>query len=377
MGMAMLMLSDYLHANSSIAAHAPCLLVYLEHPNMWATRWSVDDGDGLTLVYEGADIHDGLLKEAVSLGWSCVDVETADGIATRTLTLHIRLTCIDAPEWFQAFLVAKPLLVYLLKELGWLVRISRAYYMDGTRRIFAEVTIGPFHMRSFQTVADAISSTYEGEQWDQQSFLPVRQEVPLHMFLLASGVVYLMPQYFFCCSVEDLYVTIDLYGLSRTSALESNRVLRDQRTAEQDVEDRQHLHHMATAWHTMVDTNAFQHFKLFFPLNRTKQAPQTVEQYRIALADWHKYGLNVHLSEPSSRPAQGGARVFLREDVCMCVHWGGPHGCLSEEALLANPEHAAKHYVWWRYDSDWGRFPEKMLWGKPHLAKKAWHTSTS
>jgi hypothetical protein len=374
---AALTISDYLHTNSSIAAHAPDLLVFLEHPDMWATRWSVDDGDGLTVVYEGDDITDGLLKEAGRLGLC-----EADGVTTiRKLTLHIRLVCIDAPEWFQPFLVSKPLLTYLLTVLGWLVRISKAYYADETSRIFAEVTIGPSRMRRFRAMQQAGLDFFTEEQgpWASRS-PPVRQEVPLHMLLLASGVVNLMPSFLFCCSVMDLHLTIDLYGISRASALARNRVLSDAEgasAAEQGGDhDTRHLWHLSNAWHAMVKTDAFTHFKVFFPASPSEPAPRTLEDYKIALADWHKDGFNIHLSEPSSRPTQGGARLFDRAEVRACVTRMEGGGMLSEETLRGESGQAARDYVWWRYDSDWGRFPEKMLWGKPHIAKKAWHAST-
>jgi len=389
-------LSNLLHANSTIAVHAPRLVEWLEDVDRWADTWDVTDGDGLSVRYSVPETQ---VPRDVLERWGRIvpTTTTSEQAAVNTIAyeLQVRVACIDAPEWYQPFLVAKPLLRYMNATLKWIVRISRVWYTDdqetgstGPPRLFAEVMIAPGGMRAQSALstlnpsqANAVAALYSGTPG------LVRQEAPLRFLLVASGAVYRMPQYEFCESVDDLQLSIDLMEVAHTSAStffdptpqqQPVKVVieySEGRGANQDderdreqmsitlreaTEGEQALHFLCRVFQNMVDSHAFKAFDTFFPADNSRPAPRTKKEYQTALLEWHKVGLNVYMLE-SQGPQEldrGAIKSFFAE----CNEPSAP------ESWRENWE----VYKWWRYDSDWDAFPLQMLWGQPHRAKEAW-----
>ena len=118
------------------------LLEAVELPDMWCTNIYMDDGDGVSLVWEdmmgqhlcieATDDDNGLMK--IFFPRTAAGNEEATSKSRCTLPtrmrnifkLCIRLLGIDSPEWYQAMLTVKLVLKHLIKSGRYRFRLRRA-----------------------------------------------------------------------------------------------------------------------------------------------------------------------------------------------------------------------------------------------------------
>lgn len=366
---AWLLMSDWAHANSNLCVDASgdggvgvtsinSIITYLENPAIWADEAVADDGDGVTVTYHNVPDHIQHVPSSPSSDRS-LPVAALTGVAHarsaggggggQSVTIVGRLPCIDAPEWQnQPFLMAKMILRDLLEKgkggepPRCHVRISRAYYANNGR-VFAEFMISP----TATTATTATPTTTATASSSPPA--PRRPEVPLHMFLLATGSVYLMPQYFWCKSVEELHLTIALYGASRDLA-KARRLEADAHTPADQIID-----HLVKPWRETFEgepKNAMERkldafFHKLVEANPGGGSFNTVGEYMTALGDWHTTVFNVHMLESTNRP---------------------PVIQLAKASILSRIKSDHKLH-WWKWASDTEVLTDQMIWGKPHHAK--------
>ena len=337
------------------------VIKYLESPTTWADRIEVADGDGVNLFYRLPD-H---LREYLPAGR--VASSSAMSLDDQgDLKVVGRMVFIDAPEWKQPFLVAKRILMYLVETPNdgrstavCSVRIKKAYYAN-KGRVFAEFVITAARPTSAATdQAGATVCTPFSPPTP-----PPPNEVSLHMLLLAAGAVYLMPQYFWCLTREDLELAIGLYGEALRRAVDnpSHLCLPEDFSSSDDEQCDEAITHLTKAWqHTFSRTttphpsgkNAMEQRldALIVEMARDDMPPlNTVDAFMKALGDdWHTEVFTVHLLK-----SVGDKPVTLATTRVM-------------DRLTKGAE--TQEWPWWKYHSDIPKFNTTMVWGKPHHVK--------
>jgi len=176
------------------------------------------------------------------------------------------------------------------------------------------------------------------------------------MLLLAAGAVYLMPQYFWCRTREDLELAIELYGEAKRRAAENR--LRVDSSGNDKCEI---IAHLTKAWkHTFTRRSTLagiskdameQKLDAFLVKLACNDMPplNTVAAFMEALGDdWHTHVFNVHLLE-----SEGDTPVTL-----------------PKKLIIASLKGAdTQGWAWWRYPGDPKKFNKDMVWGKPHHVK--------
>jgi hypothetical protein len=388
---AFVLLSTWLHQNSTMRSTAgPVLselLAYVERPGVYATRAFVSDGDGLCLVYEAIppelcspDDHavdhannEGLAPTAtqtqqqqepsggyvINTGTRLMSTRPPPAGGQRSfrlptandprLVLPVRLVCIDAPEWNQPWLVGKKLLTIMLEEMKCNVRLSRVYYSEGdgdSLRVFAEVMVAPPPPATPPPASFGAGPT---------------NEAMLHVLLLAAGSVYLMPQYLFSKSVDELHTSIAVVKEARDRTRSRNiGTPCDDPTSYVD----HHVdivHFLTEKWKTMHSSQVHRTCLLSFFTRLAAKPIVAADEYADALGeDWYKEGFNLHLFD------EGKPLEIPPGDVLGPLGWGPMASDDCEES-------AKEGHRWWKKsDVDVDYFHNEMdmfVWGRPHLVK--------
>ena len=317
----------------------------------------VDDGDGFTLYYwkvppeimalfsRRDECRGGAATAAISRAYRSGE----GGRVVVGFKVVCRVAGFDAPEWTQPFLVAKKQLEGLLQgdhcttESGrplCRVRISEVYYADNGR-VFVDAMLSATEdaatsAPSYDDVAAAV-----GEP-------PVGGEASVRLFLLAAGAVFLMPQYFWCMSVEELHLSLQLYALAKARS-------KDNRLPASPDDPKASIDHLCRVWEATVgrdgssgDSHLTKKLRAFQQQLARGDKFDTADAYIEALGpDWHTSYFNVHLLE-----SKNDAPLKLPTNMI-------PFGHFQQQGMQ-----------WWRHPSDPGKFPAPtMIWGKPHHAK--------
>lgn len=343
---------NWLHENSTLRVDQRIrrLLEAVESPDMWCTNIYMEDGDGVTLVWE--DMEDHLCVEEATNGdmmkvflprtapagneeATSKSRCTLPTLMRRIFKLVIRLLGIDAPEWYQALLTCKLLLKHLIESGRYRFRLRRALYCDKEGRVFGQVMVS--------------LKPAEGASKEQP---PV--EVSLETLLLASRTVYPMPSTMYLASVEEINFNWELVGLAKRLGGVNAISLEDQSTVEVA---------MAAKWKAMCDADAVEHcFDGFFDhLQQVGKTPTTAEEFMHALGNWPTLGLTLDSLSPDLM--QNNTRMLDTNRLFTALGYG---------AADTTTTGTLDKYSWWRHPCDSVQLVQmkEMIWGPAYLAKK-------